>query len=81
MTLYRYRDVFFFSLGRDSDLIRIENVDCSKMVCEADVALVKRLSRRRGRYQLSLEVKDTRGERTVVTTEIEPTPSQGPFME
>ena len=52
-------------------MIEIMNVDCTKMICEADVVLVKPLFFSKRKYNLNLEVKDTRGETTVVETEIQ----------
>ena len=70
----------FRATGKDSNLIEIENVDCSKTICEADVVLMKALDPDVRVYQLSLHVTDTRGETTVVKTEIQPTTSQGAFI-
>lgn len=52
-------------------MIDILNVDCTQMICEADVVLMKPLFFSKRKYNLNLEVKDTRGEATVVETEIQ----------
>ncbi len=52
--------------GADSEMIRIENVDCSRSICEADVVLVKTLSKAKGVYRLNLEVEST--DRLVMTS-------------
>eukprot|EP00094_Tigriopus_californicus_P003115 TCALIF_02997-PA protein Name:"Similar to Cad86C Cadherin-86C (Drosophila melanogaster)" AED:0.15 eAED:0.15 QI:164/0.72/0.58/1/1/1/12/0/720 len=66
--------------GDDSHLIDIKNIDCTKTICEADVILLKPLSRTRTKYNLSLEAIDTRGEITMVETEFELTPHQEAFI-
>ena len=55
-------------------------MDCSSSICEADVILMQRLDEDVKKYTLNLEVKDTRGERTVVETEIMPKKSLGAFL-
>eukprot|EP00095_Tigriopus_kingsejongensis_P012458 maker-scaffold696_size110080-snap-gene-0.13 protein:Tk12458 transcript:maker-scaffold696_size110080-snap-gene-0.13-mRNA-1 annotation:"cad86_drome ame: full" len=66
--------------GDDSNLIDVVNVDCSLTICQADVILLKPLSRTRSHYNLNLEAIDTRGESTLVETELELTPHQEAFM-
>ena len=61
-------------------MISIVNVDCSMTICEADVVLMKPLDSDVSEYTLSLEAIDTRGEKTVVETEIQPKPPQGAFV-
>ena len=66
--------------GKDRKLLDIVNVDCSKTICEADVVLMRPLDVDVDKYMLSLEAIDTRGEKTVVQTEIQPKRSQGAFV-
>ncbi len=70
----------FRAFGDDSNVISVENVDCSLTICSADVVLKRPLDASVPAYRLSLEVKDTRGERTVVKTEIQPTAPRGAFI-
>ena len=65
--------------GEDGSLIGIENVDCSLTICSADVILKRPLSAEGDEYALSLEAKDTAGERTLVQTEIHATRATGAF--
>ena len=75
-----YLENNFLLSGSDSRLISIVNVDCSMTICEADVVLAQPLDESRQKYEFSLEVSDTRGEKTVVQSEIEPTKRQGAFV-
>lgn len=61
-------------------MLAIENVDCSLAICQADVVLMRPLDPVVDKYMLSLEAIDTRGEKTVVQTEIQPKQSQGAFV-
>jgi hypothetical protein len=54
-------------------------VDCSQTICSADVILKRPVNPDVTEYKLSLEVKDTRGETTIVNTEIQPTEAVGAF--
>ena len=58
----------------------ITHVDCSTMsICEADVILTKPLEFNTD-LMLSLEVKDSTGEATVVESRLQATPALGPFV-
>ena len=48
-------------------------------ICEADVILIDLLEEGK-EYVLSLEVKDTGGETTVVESRLQATPATGPFI-
>ena len=65
--------------GNDGGLIAIENVDCSQTICSADVVLKRPLSAEGEKFSLTLEAKDTAGERTLVQTEIHATRATGAF--
>lgn len=61
-------------------MIDIVNVDCSSMICEADVVLLRPLLFSKRKYNLNLEVRDSRNEATVVETEIQVTQHAGAFI-
>lgn len=65
--------------GVDGSLIGIQNVDCTQTICSADVILKRPLSTEGEKYALSLEAKDTAGDRTLVQTEIHATRATGAF--
>lgn len=66
--------------GELSSLVTVKHVDCSSMsICEADVILIDLLEEDK-EYVLSLEVKDTGGETTVVESRLQATPATGPFI-
>ena len=66
--------------GEESSLIHIINVDCSTTICEADVILTQPLNPKKAKYEFSLEVSDTRGAKTIVQSEIQPTKRTGAFI-
>ena len=66
--------------GEESSLINIINVDCSMTICEADVILTQPLNPKKAKYEFSLEVSDTRGAKTIVQSEIQPTKRTGAFV-
>lgn len=66
--------------GEVSSIVAITHVDCSTMaICEADVILTKALEEK-SEHVLSLEVKDTQGETTIVESRLQATASRGPFI-
>ena len=54
-------------------------MDCSQTICSADVILKRPLGAEGEKYALSLEARDTAGERTLVQTEIHATRATGAF--
>ena len=68
------------SKGEESKRVAITHVDCSSMsICEADVVLSKTLKPETD-YHLSLEVKDTKGETTIVESHLQSTVPSGAFQ-
>ena len=66
--------------GEVSTRVSITHLDCSTMsICEADVVLTEALEPETD-YYLSLEVKDTRGETTLVESHLQSTYPQGAFQ-
>ena len=58
----------------------IIHVDCSTMaICEADVILTEAIPENT-QHILSLEVKDTNGETTIVESRFQATAPRGPFI-
>ena len=66
--------------GEVSEYVSVKNIDCSSMsICEADVILIDSLQEG-NEYVLSLEVKDTNGETTIVESILQATSATGPFI-
>ena len=66
--------------GQVSQLVSVQSVDCSTMsICEADVVLINSLEEN-SEYVLSLEMKDSNGETTIVESILQATAAIGPFV-
>ena len=68
-------------------MFKVANLDCTKSICEADVVLAKPLIYDvrpivpdANVFNLSLEVRDTKGERTIVQSQIRATQPTTAFV-
>ena len=80
ISLFKFVDTGKGFTGTQSEYVNITHVDCSTMaICEADVVLNKPIEEG-AEHILSLVVKDTKGETTVVESVLKGTAPLGAFI-